>query len=149
MEMASQERTGHRLLQLGTLLFLAGLLVGFVVPYLANPRMGLASHLEGLMNGIFLIVTGLLWPRLRLSERLLQATFWLALYGTFANLTATLLAAAWGAGVMMPLAGQGMVGSSGQEAVIRALLISLSLAMVAVCLILLAGLRRPGGGRAA
>ena len=39
------------LLQLGILLFLIGLLTGFVIPKLANPRMGLASHLEGVLNG--------------------------------------------------------------------------------------------------
>ena len=57
---------GDRLLRLGVLLFLLGLLTGFAIPALANPRMGLTSHLEGLMNGMFLSL-GLLWPRLALS----------------------------------------------------------------------------------
>src|SRR5574342_565442 len=62
----------HRLLQLGILLFLLGLLVGFAVPSLANPRLGLASHLEGVMNGLFLVVLGLVWPKLIIDALLLS-----------------------------------------------------------------------------
>jgi hydroxylaminobenzene mutase len=146
MNAPSQDRTGHRLLQFGIALFLLGLLVGFSVPALANPRMGLASHLEGVMNGLFLVALGLIWPRLMLSPRLLNATFWLALYGTFANWIATLLAAVWGAGRMMPIAAQGHFGTPGQEAIVRLLLMSLSVIMVLVCVLVLVGLR--GGGSA-
>lgn len=141
MTSTTQERAGHRLLQLGVLLFLLGLLVGLAVPALANPRMALASHLEGVMNGLFLIVLGLLWPKLVLSARLLSVTFALAVYGTFANLAATLLAAVWAAGAMMPIAAQEHTGSAAQETLIRLLLVSLALAMIAVCVLVLTGLR--------
>ena len=134
-------------MQLGIVLFLLGLLAGFAVPSLANPRMGLASHLEGVMNGTFLVALGLLWPKLVLSTRLLKATLWLAVYGTFANWMATLLAAAWGAGGSMPIAGLSHTGTAGEEGVIELLLISLSLAMVSVCGLLLTGLRGSGGDR--
>lgn len=140
---------GHRLLQLGILLFLLGLLVGFAVPALANPRMALASHLEGVMNGIVLVVLGLLWPRLALGERASASLFWLALYGTFANWATTLLAAAWGAGASMPLAAGAHRGSPAQEVVVDALLVSLSLAMLGVCLLTLYGLRTAPAGRQA
>ncbi|MBW6535801.1 MAG: hypothetical protein K0B11_12395 [Mariniphaga sp.] len=59
---------------LGVFLFLLGLIVGLVVPVLANPRMGLSSHLEGVMNGMLLIIFGLIWNRLKLSST------WLKLY---------------------------------------------------------------------
>ena len=36
----------------GMLLFLLGLLTGFAEPHFGNVRMGLAAHLEGVMNGI-------------------------------------------------------------------------------------------------
>lgn len=136
-----QATLGHRLLQLGVFLFLVGLLTGFTLPLLVNPRMGLASHLEGIMNGIFLILLGLLWPRLRLSRTLLGITFGLTIYGTFANWMVTLLAAIWGAGASMPLAAMGHQGSPGQEMLINSLLFSLSFAMIAVCLLVLWGLR--------
>ncbi len=130
-----------RLLQLGILLFLLGLLGGFAVPSLANPRMGLASHLEGLMNGIFLVVLGLVWPRLRLPGKASATLFWLALYSTFANWAATLLAAFWGAGASMPLAAGAQRGSAAQETIIDALLITLALGLVGVCVLTLWGLR--------
>jgi len=131
---------GHRLLQVGILLFLIGLLTGFAVPLLVNPRMGLSSHLEGILNGIFLVLLGLLYPRLRLSPFWLTTAFWLAIYSGFANWGATLLAAFWGAGASMPLAGRGLQGSPVQETIIDFLLYSLSLAMLAVCVIVLRGL---------
>jgi hydroxylaminobenzene mutase len=123
------------------LLFLLGLLTGFTLPALSNPRMGLSSHLEGVLNGMFLIALGLMWPRLRFGSMAATATYCLALYGTFANWAATLLAAAWGAGRMMPIAGGEHAGTGGQEALIMILLVSLSLAMVAVCGLVLWGLR--------
>lgn len=135
---------GHRLLQLGMLLFLAGLLTGFVIPALANPRMGLASHLEGVINGMLLVLLGLLWPRLRLGAAARTATFSLALFGTFVNWATTLLAAAWGAGgPMMPIAAPGRIGPDWQETVISVLLATLSLAIVAATLLVLYGLRLP------
>lgn len=131
------EKAGDRLLQFGIFLFLLGLLTGLVVPQLTNPRMGLASHLEGIMNGMFLVLLGLLWPKIRLSQR------WLAIYGTFANWAATLIAADWGAGALMPLAAVGHQGTPSQEAVIDFLLWTLSMAMIAVSTLVLWGLR-PG-----
>jgi hydroxylaminobenzene mutase len=135
---------GHLLLRLGVLLFLVGLLTGFVIPFLATPRLGLSSHLEGLMNGLFLMVLGLMWPRLVLGPMAQRITVWLAVYGAFANWFATLLSAATGAGAMMPIAAANRTGSALTETVVGFLLISLSLAMVAVCCLLLWGLRRGG-----
>ena len=137
---------GRRLQQLGVVLFLLGLLTGLTVPALGNPRMGLASHLEALMNGTFLVVLGLLWPHLRLGARPRAVAFGLAIYGAFANWLATLLAAVWRAGnSMMPMAAQGGVGTPGQEAAIKALLVSLSLAMIASSALVAYGLRGSAG----
>jgi hydroxylaminobenzene mutase len=104
--------------------------------------MGLSSHLEGVMNGMLLMILGLAWTRLSLGERARLSVYWLALYGAFANLAATLLAAFWGAGSMMPLAARGSQGSDFQEAVLATLLVSLSLAMIAVFVMVVVGLTR-------
>ena len=138
---AADSLRGHRLLQLGVFLFLLGLLVGFAVPTFENPRMGLTSHMQGILNGIFLIVLGLVWPRLRLPRRASKGLFWIAIYGTFANWVVTLLAAFWGAGTSMPIAALGNEGTPMQEATIDALLITLSIAMVVVSVLVLWGLR--------
>ncbi|MDL1944836.1 hypothetical protein FBQ99_21120 [Chloroflexi bacterium CFX2] len=57
-----------------------------------------------------------------LSAALLTLTFRLAAYDTFANRLATLLAAIWGAGSMMPIAAQGHQASAGREGAVRFLL---------------------------
>ncbi len=136
---------GQRLLQLGFLLLLLGLLTGFALPLLENPRMGLSSHLQGVLNGLLLILLGLIWPRLQLSQRTGGLAFGLAIYGTFANWLATLLAAIWNAGAMMPIASGGAQSGALQEAVVGFLLLSLSAAMIALCGLVLWGLRTGGG----
>lgn len=139
----TKQQQSDKLLFLGILLFFFGLVVGLFIPIMANPRMGLSTHLEGVMTGIFLVVLGLIWNRLKLNEKWLRINFWLAAYGSFANFLAVLIAAITGSGKMMPLAG-GKEGTPVQEIVISFLLISLSLAMLAVCLIVLKGLYKPG-----
>lgn len=129
-----------RLMQLGILLFLLGLLTGLAGPKLKNPRMGLASHLEGVMNGMFLVILGLIWPRLVLSHAWLTVSFWLVVYAAFANWVATLLAAAWGAGTLMPIAAGTRKTTPGRERVIGFLLVSLALCVIAACALILVGL---------
>ncbi|OBG65244.1 hypothetical protein A9X05_10165 [Mycobacterium sp. E3298] len=46
------------LFTLGLVLFLIGLLTGFAVAALKNPRMALSSHLEAVLNGMFLVLIG-------------------------------------------------------------------------------------------
>jgi (hydroxyamino)benzene mutase len=128
------------LMQLGILLFLLGLLTGLAGPKLKNPRMGLASHLEGVMNGMFLVILGLVWPRLGLSHAWLVVTFWLIVYAAYANWVATLLAAAWGAGAQMPIAAGTHKAAPRRERVIGFLLVSLALCVVAACVVILVGL---------
>lgn len=100
--------------------------------------MGLSAHLEGVMNGMFLILLGLLWNKLLLGTKLLTLSFRLALYGTFANLLAIILAAATGEGKMLPIAG-GKEGAGFTEMLITGLLVTLALSMIAVCMLVLIG----------
>lgn len=140
-------RRGQRLLQAGMLLFLLALLVGLMVPRFAIPRLGLSTHLLGVMQGIFLMVAGLLWPRLALARALSRVGCWLAVYGCFAAWTANLLAGVWGAGSpMLPLAAGAARGSGLQEAVIAIALRSAALALVATAILMLWGLRGLAAG---
>lgn len=132
---------GRRLALLGAILVLLGLLTGFVSGSLVNPRMGLSSHLEGLMNGTMLIALGAVWHHVRLGPRAEGWAFWLLAYGSFANWLATLLGAAWGAGyAMMPIATGVHRAAAWQEGVVSALLISLSFAMVAGIALVIRGM---------
>lgn len=142
MKNSNQYKMGRKLVRLGLILFLLGLITGLLIPVLENPRMGLSSHLEGTLNGMLLILFGLIWDRLNLSEKLLKWTFWLALIGTFTNWFTTLLAAAWGAGAeMMPIAGGDYSGSEIQEIIIKTGLVVLTLAILSVSVILIVGMK--------
>ena len=133
---------GRKLMWFGMLLFLLGLLTGFLPGIATNPRMALSSHLEGVMNGMLLVILGLVWPRLRLGSMLSRAGFNLALLGTFLNWGATLFAAFSGAGAgLMPIAGAGHSGTALAEGIVTASLVTLSAVMVMVSLIVLWGLR--------
>jgi hydroxylaminobenzene mutase len=134
----TQNQQSKQLIFLGLLLFLLGLITGLIVPFFKNPRMGLSAHLEGVMNGMFLIILGLIWNRLQLSAKLLSTTLALALYGTFANLVAIMIAAATGEGKMLPIAG-GKEGAGFTEMLITGLLVTLALSMIAVCVLVLIG----------
>jgi len=135
-------RHGHRLLQLGSLLFLFALLVGLVVPKFAVPRLGLSAHLLGIMQGLFLMIAGLLWPKLKLASTLSRVGFWLAVYGCFAAWTANVLAGVWGAGnSMLPIAAGQARGSAIQEGIIAIGLRTAAASLIALAILILWGLR--------
>ncbi len=138
-------RQGHRLLQVGMSLFLTALLIGLVVPRFAVSRLGLAAHLLGLMQGLFLMVVGLLWDRLKLPPAMFRVAFWMTLYGCFAPLTANLLAAIWGAGnTLLPIAAGQAHGNALQEGIVTNLLRTGGASMIAAAISILWGLRISG-----
>ncbi len=129
------------LFTLGLVLFLVGLLTGFAIPALKNPRMALSSHLEAVLNGMFLVLLGLLWPHLHLSHAWGVTAVALIVYAAYANWLATLLAAAWGAGrKLAPIATGDHVASAAKERVVSVLLVSLGLAIVVGVGIVIVGL---------
>jgi hydroxylaminobenzene mutase len=137
-----RKHQSDRLIFLGVLLFFLGLIVGLLVPIFANPRMGLSSHIEGVLNGIFLIILGLIWYKLSLSQVWLKTTFWLSVYGTFANWFGMLIAAVFNAGRTLTIAANGHNGPPIVEGIVSFFLITLSLAMLTICVLLLIGLTR-------
>lgn len=131
------------LFALGLILFLFGLITGVAIPAVKNPRMGLASHLQGMTNGPLLIVVGLLWPHLNLTHGWQVATVALLAYGAYANWLATQLAAIWGAGRKFASgAAGGHTASAAKEGLINVLLVSLAPAMIAASIILIVGVLR-------
>jgi hydroxylaminobenzene mutase len=131
------------LFALGLILFLLGLVTGLANRAVKNPRMGLASHLQGMTNGPFLIVIGLLWPHLNLAHIWQIVTVALLAYGTYANWLATQLAAIWGAGRKFAPGAAGVhVASAGKEGVVNFLLVSLAPATIAATIILIVGVLR-------
>jgi hydroxylaminobenzene mutase len=132
----------RRLLWHGMLLFLLGLIIGFVEQQFTNPRMGLAAHLEGLMNGTFLVALGAVWTEVRLSSRLKATAYWSALYGTYGNWLITSLAAVFGTAAMTPITSMGHHGRPWQEQMVTLGFASLGIAIVTALVLILWGLRR-------
>jgi (hydroxyamino)benzene mutase len=136
------EDTKRSLIWHGMFLFFLGLLTGFAEQKFANPRMGLAAHLEGVMNGTFLIALGAVWTEVRLPSRPKAAAYWTALYGTYANWTITTLAAVLGASSLSPITGAGHSAAPWQEVLVKSGFQSVGVAIVASSVIILWGLRR-------
>jgi hydroxylaminobenzene mutase len=136
------ERQSQRLLQAGIALFLFAALVGLAVPHFTVPRLALSAHLVGILQGIFLVVVGLMWPRLSLSSRQSMLAFWLLIYQSIAAPLASLLAAAWGAGnSIIPMAAGAAHGSATEETVINIGLRSAGAALIVALALILWGLR--------
>lgn len=133
-------RQADQLVFIGAVLFFLGLLTGLLIPALANPRMALSSHLEGVMNGILLMVLGALWSKVQLDDKWLKFVFYLLLFGSFANWGGILFAAISDSGAMLNIAAEGKMGSVGEELIVNTLLISLSLAMLIAFVIIIKGL---------
>lgn len=134
--------TGRKLAVLGATLVMLGLLTGWFVQLMANPRMGLSAHLEGLLNGALMLALAGSWHHVRLPAAQERWCFGLLVFGTLSNWLATLLAAVWGAAAdSMPIAGAGHRGEPWQDMLVLVLLVSLSLAMMAAFVLILKGLR--------
>jgi hydroxylaminobenzene mutase len=145
----------RRFLWHGMLILLFGLLAGALVPWLGNPRMGVAAHVGGVLSGTFLILVGLIWEEIKLPVWAKKADFWLFLYASHTGWLAQFLAAVFGTGRSMPVAGAGFRGTAWQEAVVDVVAISFSIIVALACVLALHGLRRvavadgetPAGGR--
>lgn len=113
---------GHRLIQLGALLFLLTCLEGFAIPYFRAPMVARSVHTLAGLSGVVLMALGLIWPRLRLNASHAAVAFWTLLYSTFATIGMFFLAALWRAGTtVIPIASQGFLGSNAQETVLQAI----------------------------
>jgi len=125
----------------GMCLFLIGLLTGLAEQHFANMRMGLAAHLEGVMNGTFLIALGAVWTEVRLLPRMKAIAYWTALYGTYGNWLVTTLAAAFGTAALSPITGAGHRGQSWQEGLVTVGFITVGITITGSSVLILWGLR--------
>jgi hydroxylaminobenzene mutase len=114
----------------GPALYLGALLNGLAIPKMTSPRLGFSAHLTGLQSGTFLIAVGLLWDRISISRS------WSAslAYGLAVTLVliwfASLLAAAFGTGEGLPIAGQGVTTTSARQRAVNILIATGSLGLI-------------------
>ena len=132
----------RRLLFHGMCLFLIGLFTGLAQQHFANVRMALASHLEGVMNGTFLLAVGAIWSEVRLSSRASAVAYWALLGGTYGNWAVTTLAAILGTAALSPITGAGHGAPQWQESLVTVGFVTIGLAIIAAAILLLWGLRK-------
>jgi hydroxylaminobenzene mutase len=99
-------------------LFLIGLFTGLAEQHFANIRMALAAHLEGVMNGTFLLAVGAIWSEVRLSSRASAVAYWTLLGGTYGNWAVTTIAAILGTAALSPITGAGHSAARWQEVLV-------------------------------
>jgi hydroxylaminobenzene mutase len=138
------ETTNRHLMWHGMFLFLLGLVTGLLEQRFTNMRMGVAAHLEGLMNGTFLVALGAIWSEVRLPQPAKATAYWGTLYATYANWLFTTLAAVFGTVASTPIAGAGHRGEPWQESLIGAGFLSVAIVIIASLVLILWGLRARG-----
>lgn len=136
----------RRLLWHGMALFLIGLLTGLAEQHFTNVRMALAAHLEGVMNGIFLLAIGAIWSEVRLSTRAAALTYWTLLGGTYGNWVVTTLAAILGTAALSPVTGARQGAAQWQEALVTAGFVVIGLAIIVASTFIVWGLRSKASG---
>ena len=139
---------GRLLIWHGVLLFLVGLLTGFAIPAVTNPRLALSAHMEALLNGMVLVLLGgVVWKYLGLSERLEKLIFWLFLYAAYANWFFCLLAGIFGGNKTLAIASGTYIIPAWQEIPVNIGLGVGALSIALATVVVLYGLR--SGTRAA
>jgi (hydroxyamino)benzene mutase len=126
----------------GMFLFLIGLVTGLLERRFKNMRMGVSAHLEGVMNGTFLIALGAIWGYVRLPRRAEQAARASALYGTYGNWFFTTLGAALGTAAANPITSEGHTGKPWQEKMMGAGFLSIAISIIVSAVLTLFGLGR-------
>ena len=139
--MGARSTMNRRLMWHGMFLFLLGLVTGLLEQRFTNMRMGLAAHLEGVMNGTFLVALAAIWTEVRLPPTAKAAAYWTALYGTYANWLTTTFAAIFGTAAANPIISAGHHGQPWQEQLAAAGFLSVAIAIIASSVLVLWGLR--------
>ncbi|OBK10147.1 hydrogenase [Mycobacterium asiaticum] len=141
--MAQLQTTSHSLVRHGVALFFLGLVTGTQQRRFTNMRMALSAHLEGVMNGTFLMALGAIWDHVDLPPEVEPVARWTTLYGTYGNWLFTALGAALGTAAANPTLSQGHHGTAWQERIVLLGFRSMRYAfLTAVALILLGIFRR-------
>jgi hypothetical protein len=138
---SSAARHGRFVVRAGVILLLISLVNGFLVQALPLERLALSAHLLGLIGSSLLIGLGLLWPKLNQTCRSSRIGAYLAVYGFCGGWLIYFSAAATGAGGMFPMASAGARGNAIVEGLISAGMVTIALALFALCGIVLWGLR--------
>ncbi len=130
----------QKLIIAGVFLFFLGLLNGMMIPLFTNPKLGLSAHLSAMQHGIVLILFGLIWNRLKLSETGLTWCYRLSVFSMYGIWIGLVLGAAWGTISGTPMAGAGFGTTQGKENIVDFFLNSGAVAILIATIQILFGL---------
>ncbi len=128
------------LLGAGIFLLLIGLLTGFLITQVENPRMGLSAHLAAIQGALLLMALSANWKSFKFEKRFKAAVGLSVIIGIYLFWLALLLAAIWGTSKATPIAGAGFAGAKWQETIVMVTLTVASIGLLAGSIALLAGL---------
>ena len=123
MNIAISEQS-KKLIFWGALLFLIGLLQGALIPYFINPRMALSAHLAAVQSGMAVIIFGLLWELVSVSEKWKGLAYYTNIIGMYLVWFAISLAAIVGASRVLPIAGAGYSSSNVNETLVEIIIMA-------------------------
>lgn len=113
----------------GFLLFSIGLFLGFAIPAVRNPRMGLSAHLTAAQTGPALTAFALFWDHLSVPASLSSLLAFTLVGSSYALVAGITLAAVFGASEALPIAGGTHRASKTREAIVSVLVKGSSIAM--------------------
>jgi (hydroxyamino)benzene mutase len=121
----------------GVLLFTLGLLIGFALGKMRNPRLGLSAHLTAVQTGAMLVALSLFWEFLGVPERWVPPVIYSVVASSYVLTVGILLSGIFGASKALPIAGAGFSASKAREFFVSALVYGSSLVMalgyLAIC----------------
>jgi (hydroxyamino)benzene mutase len=142
MDSIQAEAFKRSLLWHGIFLCTLGFIVAFFIPLYANPRAGLATHLLGITQGVFLAVMGLSYPQLKLSLLLGRINFWMIVISAYVGMIGEFLGAAFGLTRVFIVTAVGLPGGiPWLETSVEVAIKGISLFILFSCFIVLYGLR--------
>ncbi len=118
----------------GFLLFLVGLLIGFAIPAVRNPRMGLSAHLTAAQTGPALIAISVFWGYLSVPANLAPILVYALIGSSYLLVLGIALASIFGASEALPIAGGKHRAGKLQETVVSLLVKGSSVVMALACL---------------
>ena len=104
----------------GALLFLLGLVMGIVVPYVASPRVGLSAHTGTILNGAALLGFAAVWSWVVLPAATAAAAYWLLVVGSYVGCAFLFLAGVLGTHSGTPLHGPAQGAEPWKEMLVSA-----------------------------
>lgn len=143
MDNSQSEDFKRRLLWHGIFLCTLAFIVGLFIPLYTNPRAGLATHLLGITQGIFLAVIGFCYPQLKLAFWVARANFWMLLISAYVGMIGEFLGAVFGLTRVFVITAMGLPESiTWLETSVEIAIKGISSFILLSCFIVLYGLRK-------